>query len=227
MVLQYQYGGKPHTIVVNWTDSNGRSVVYREIARRLTAAHGETFEDYVPLASELDGAADNLYKLIELFSDEYHAIPYNPKNRTRFIQVFKELCDLLAENVDAASSETENVLTLLFAQILDKLQEVVGIYLVETTYQHKHNARRKLYEDWLDTMDESKMHYDSEDILLRITDISTLLDCLTETQRRRLVMHLFLKYSTQEIADKEGTRKQVVHKSITTALKKIKERLQG
>lgn len=51
------------------------------------------------------------------------------------------------------------------------------------------------------------------------------MDCLSETQRRRFVKHIFLNYTLQEIADQEDVGKSKIHKSVSAALKKIKEQL--
>ena len=55
-----------------------------------------------------------------------------------------------------------------------------------------------------------------------MTDLSRLLEQLTATQRERLVKHIFLNYTLQEIADQEGVSIVSVHQSITAALKKLR-----
>ncbi len=59
-----------------------------------------------------------------------------------------------------------------------------------------------------------------------MTEISRQMDCLTETERRLLVKHVFLKYTFREIAEQEGMNKSTVHYSVTSAFKKIKKRLE-
>ena len=66
------------------------------------------------------------------------------------------------------------------------------------------------------------MSYEFESVLIQMTDISRLLDRLTESQRSRLVKHIFLKFTLQEIADQEGVSKQSVSESIAAALKKLR-----
>ena len=61
-----------------------------------------------------------------------------------------------------------------------------------------------------------------ESVLIQMTDLSRLLEQLTATQRERLVKHIFLNYTLQEIADQEGTSRQSVSESITAALKKLR-----
>ena len=227
MVLHYYYGGNHYTIIANWTDSDGGSAVFSDIISKLKVNHGPVFEQYHTAATELDVAVDKLYEHIYIFCDEHHALPYNPKFRKRFTEAYSTLCDILASSLDADRSEAEGVLAALFMQILDKLQELVGVYLLDNAYQGKYRYRRKNFEEWAETIDEKRMQHEFESVVLQMNDISTLLDCLTETQRQRLVKHLFMKYTMQEIADQEHVAKQSVEESIAAALRKIKSRLTG
>ena len=60
-----------------------------------------------------------------------------------------------------------------------------------------------------------------------MTDLAHLLDQLTEAQKRRLVKHIFLGYTLQEIADQEGVSNQSVSVSIAAALKKLRSLLES
>lgn len=225
MVLQYQFGGKQHTIIANWTDENGQSCVYQDIVRKLRARHGQVFTPFFAVAREVDGAVDKLYEQIYIYSDECQALPYNPKSRKRFVLAFSEICQVLSAGIRVDRSKEDKVLAELFLSILDKLQEITGLYLLDTAYRGKARYRRKNFEEWAETTDERRMAYEFEDVLLQMNEVSNALDRLTAKERGRLVKHLFLKYTFQEIADHEGVRKQSVEESVSTALKKIRSYL--
>lgn len=106
--------------------------------------------------------------------------------------------------------------------MLDKLQEMVEIYLLDNAYQGKRRYRRKHFEEWLETTSEGATSCEFESLLIQMTDLSRLLEQLTATQRERLVKHIFLNYTLQEIADQEGVGKKSVSESITAALKKLR-----
>lgn len=225
MLLQYIWGGNQENILVDWTDTSGHSAVFREIVLKLEERHGPSFSPYLEAAEALDDQVDKLYEQIYIFNDEHHAVPYNPKTRNRFLRAYADLCDELEQQMPADASEEKQLLSGLFIQILDKLQEVVGVYLLETAYQGKYRYRRKHYEEWAETIDESRMARDYESVLLQMTDLSKMLDRLTETQRRRLVKHLFMSYTLQEIAEQEGVSKQSVEESVAAALNKLRSLL--
>ena len=106
--------------------------------------------------------------------------------------------------------------------MLDKLQEMVEVYLLDNAYQGKHRYRRRHFEEWLETASEGATSCEFESVLIQMTDLSRLLEQLTATQRERLVKHIFLNYTLQEIADQEGVSIVSVHQSITAALKKLR-----
>lgn len=227
MLLQYTYGENQQSILINWTDHDGRSVVFKEIVKTLEELHGSAFSQYRKVAQSLDEKVDKFYKEIYIFNDEHYAIPYNPKTRTRFLCAYANLCEELEQCIHPDASEQEQVLSELFMIILDKLQEIVGVYLLETSYQGKYRYRRKNYEEWIETIDEDRIAtYDSESVLLQMTDLSKMLDRLTDTQRRRLVSHLFMGYTLQEIADQECVSKQSVEESVAAALNKLRSLMQ-
>lgn len=78
------------------------------------------------------------------------------------------------------------------------------------------------FEEWLETASEGATSCEFESVLIQMTDLSRLLEQLTATQRERLVKHIFLNYTLQEIADQEGVSIVSVHQSITAALKKLR-----
>ena len=75
-------------------------------------------------------------------------------------------------------------------------------------------------------MEEIQSPLDFESVILQMTDIARMLEQLTESQRSRLVKHIFLGYTLQEIANQEGVSNQSVSASITAALKKLRSILE-
>ena len=218
MVLHYTYENRPYIFEAPWTDPDGNSTIFRKIISHLEKTHGQTFAAYWEQALRLDLAVDRLYEQIYRFGNEYQAIPYDPKHRKRFLETYGEIHSL--SEIEEAREEAA-ALTELFGQVLDKLQEIV-LYLLDNSYQGKHRYRRKNFEEWVETTAEGSMSCEFESVLIQMTDLSRLLEQLTATQRERLVKHILLNYTLQEIADQEGTSRQSVSESITAALKKLR-----
>ena len=61
--------------------------------------------------------------------------------------------------------------------------------------------------------------------LLQKIECFDVLNCLTNTQRKRIIQYYFQKSTLQEIAIQEKTTKQSVHESLKTAVRKIKEKI--
>lgn len=225
MLLHYFYRGRQFELHVRWTNEQERSVIFGEIVSKLAERHGVSFFGYVDMAQELDKKVNRLYRLIYIFNDEHYAIPYDPKLRNQFIHAYSGLSDEMDRQSHLDATDERRVLLELFTVISDKLQEIVGVYLLDNTYQGKHRYRRKNLEEWAETVDENQMSYEFESVLLQMTDISRMLEHLTETQRRRLVQHIFLGHTLQEIAKEEQVSKQSVEESVTAALKKLRNLL--
>lgn len=219
MILHYTCENRSYIFEAQWTGPEGKSTVFREIVSHLEKVYGPAFAVYQEQALQLDLAVDRLYKQIYHFGDEYQAIPYDPKHRKRFLAAYGEICAL--SEIQEASEEAA-ALTELFGQVLDKLQEMVEVYLLDNAYQGKHRYRRRHFEEWLETASEGATSCEFESVLIQMTDLSRLLEQLTATQRERLVKHIFLNYTLQEIADQEGVGKKSVGESITAALKKLR-----
>ena len=219
MILHYTYENRSYIFEAQWTAPEGKSTIFWEIVGHLEKAHGPAFAAYQEQARRLDLATDRLYEQIYRFGEEYQAIPYDPKHRKRFLEAYGEIC-ALAET--ASPDGKAVVLSELFGQVLDKLQEIVGVYLLDNAYQGKHRYRRKHFEDWLEITAKGAVSCEFESVLIQMTDLSRLLEQLTATQRERLVKHIFLNYTLQEIADQEGVGKKSVSESIAGALKKLR-----
>ena len=220
MVLHYTYENRPYIFEAPWTDPDGNSTIFRKIISHLEKTHGQTFAAYWEQALRLDLAVDRLYEQIYRFGNEYQAIPYDPKHRKRFLETYGEIYSL--SKIEEAREEAA-ALTELFGQVLDKLQEIVGLYLLDNSYQGKHRYRRKNFEEWVETTAEGSMSCEFESVLIQMTDLSHLLEQhLTKGQKERLIKHIFLNYTLQEIANQEGVSITSIHQSITAALKKLR-----
>ena len=219
MILHYTCENRSYIFEAQWTGPEGKSTVFREIVSHLEKVYGPAFAVYQEQALQLDLAVDRLYKQIYHFGDEYQAMPYDPQLRKRFLAAYGEICAL--SEIQEASEEAA-ALTELFGQVLDKLQEMVEVYLLDNAYQGKHRYRRRHFEEWLETASEGATSCEFESVLIQMTDLSRLLEQLTATQGERLVKHIFLNYTLQEIADQEGVGKKSVSESITAALKKLR-----
>ena len=225
MILQYSFGGSVRHITIRWTADTGRSVVFRDIVRALMDKHRLKLEGFLDFAGELDDLADKLYDLIYIYTNEYTIIPYNPRFRSQVINAFAELTLRAGEAAEMGKAKHGPLLSSLFAVILDKLQETVDVFLEDNAYHDKYRYRRRKLEQAAETTNEGQMSFEFEDLLLQMTDLSRQLDCLTDTQRGRLVKHIFLKYTTKEIAEQEGVHESVVQKSVSTALVKLRQQL--
>ena len=169
MVLHYTYENRPYIFETPWTDPEGTSIIFREIISHLEKTHGPAFSAHREQTLRLDLAVDRLYKQIYHFGDEYQAIPYDPKHRKRFLAAYGETCAL--SEIQEASEEAA-ALTELFGQVLDKLQEMVEVYLLDNAYQGKHRYRRRHFEEWLETASEGATSCEFESVLIQMTDLS-------------------------------------------------------
>ena|GEM_PF-2039902 len=222
MILHYNYGVNSYSISVEWNTDTDCSAVVQNITRELMCKHSLGLASFLIPAKELDRLVDKLYERIYIYNDEHYALPYDPKDRKLFIQAFSEICDMMAVYIQADRSEEDRILSILFLSVLDKLQEITGIYLLDAAYRRKHRYRRVNFEEWAETTDESKMAYEFEDVLTQIMDVSSVLGLLTEKERRRFIEYSLLRRTFQEIADHEGVSKQSVEESVSTALKKLR-----
>lgn len=225
MVLEFIYNGISYTTIINWTDSEGQSVVFRDITKRLSELLRFKADAFMDLAAELDHLTDKLYDLFYIFTNEHANVPYNPRFRRMLLNAFSELSFEVEEIPEGNTTEFDELLNSLYNTVLDKLQETVDVFLEDHAYQGKHRYRRLNMEQLTEATDERLMAFEFENVLIQMTDLSRLLDCLTDTQRSRLVKHIFLKYTLQEIAEQEGVAIAVAHRSITAALKKLQQQM--
>lgn len=222
MVLKYIYHTEEFLISADWDNSDGRSVIHTKIVEQLAARHGEAFLGYWVMARELDEKTDKLCHCAYIFSDEYQAAPYNPGIRRQFLSAFSELCLCLEINMEGDDLEPSQVILSLFQMIQGHLQELVGIYLTDHAYQNKYRKRMKTLKAWEEISDGEEISVEFEETFTQMLDISRMLGHLTEIQRRRLVQHLFLGRTLQEIARQEKVSKQSVEESIAAAIKKLR-----
>lgn len=225
MLLNYSFKDQNYKILIHWTADTGNSMVFKDIVRNVSIKHQLELSGYCELSNNLDDLVDKLYEQLYIFTDEYSSVPYNPPFRRVILQALAAICDGVKKCPPPDSSENENPLAVLFADVADKLHEIVNVFLEDNTYQEKHRFRRRKLEQSVETTDEGMFSCEFEDVLLQMTELSRVMDCLTDTQRGRFVKHFFLKYTFEEIADHEQVAKQSVQESIVAALKKIRMRL--
>ena len=226
VIIKYTYGNTKYCITVNWTNMSEQSIIFQEIINRLSELDQLNLTENLDIAITLDSLVDKLYNLFHSFSDEYKSTPYNPRFRRLILGAYSDLEKTLEVFVQTAATAEQQLLADLFHQILDKLQEMVDIFLIDNAYQGKHRYRRfNKMEQPSETTNESLLSYGFEDLFIQMTDLSQLLDCLTEIQRRRLVKHIFLRYTLQEIAEQEKVSHAMISKSVAAALKKLGDRL--
>lgn len=227
MILHYTYQEEEFSITVKWTDASGKSVVHQEAIARLLQKHGETFQPFLEVACLLDEKVDKFYEEIYTYLEEYKSIAYNPAHRRLLLQAYGEIVDSLDEGVFASIGEAASTVAQLCQQVLEKLRELLEVYLEDHAYRSKFRSRRRNYEDDVEEMEDIPSPQDFESLLLQMTDLAHLLDQLTESQKRRLVKHIFLGYTLQEIAEQERVSNQSVSVSIAAALKKLRSLLES
>jgi len=225
MLLIYNFKGQNCKVFIHWTADTGCSTVFREIVQSISDKHQLDSGGFHDSARRLDELTDRLYKQIYIFADEHYGVPYNPRFRKSILRVFSEISDMAEEYQKPDCSEHEHLLAGLFLDIVDKLRGTVDVYLAEHAYQCKFRERLRHKEQYIETTASGMLSYEFENVLLQMTDLSRMMDCLTEKQRQRLVKHIFLKYTLQEIAEQEGVNDAVVCRSIAAALKKLRRQM--
>lgn len=227
MTLHYFYQEEAFHITVKWTDAFGKSVVHQEAVCRLLQRHGAVFQSFLEPARLLDEKVDKLYEVIYTYLEEYKSSAYNPAHRRLLLEAYGEIVDCLDRNVLAAAGEAGSAMAQLCQQILDQLRALLEVYLEDHAYRSKYRSRRRNYEEAVEDIGDISDPQDFESVLLQMTDLARLLDQLTEPQKVRLVKHIFLGYTLQEIADQEGVSNQSVSASIAAALKKLRTLMEG
>ena len=225
MLLKYRFGNEQYSGFIRWTTDNGHSSIFRDIVGQLVESQRINLNHYQTLAVHLDELVDKMYGLIYTFTNEYRSVPYNPHFRRLLMEALSEIIEYANEIQAQGNSEHEAILSTLFTDVVDKLQGIADVYLEDNRYQGKHRNLRSKKEQPYEAIDESKFCYCFEDSLLQMSDISRLLDCLTEVQHRRLVKHIFLKYTIREIASHEEVGASTVHQSIAAALQKLRRKI--
>ncbi len=224
MLFSYIFQGNSYRLLVNWTSADGKSIVFRDVTKKLADRHEVNAGVYTELAEHLDSLTDRLYGQIHGFIDEYEAVPFDPRFRRIILKSLAEIT--VSVNDIQEPGQEGGLFPCLFMDVTDKLRELVKVYLKERAYQSKFRERLRDSEQYIETTPQEQLSFEFEDVLIHMTEISRQMDCLTETERRLLVKHVFLKYTFREIAEQEGMNKSTVHYSVTSAFKKIKKRLE-
>jgi hypothetical protein len=225
MLLTCDYQGYSYSFLIQWTSADGQSIVFRDIVEKVADQHNLDASAYLDLAEHLDILTDKLYTQIYAFTNEYEAIPFDPRFRRVILQSLSEVHESVQECKELEDQNHNSLLSSLFSTIADKLRELVDVYLAERAYQSKYHKRLQKKEQYIETTPQKELAFEFEDVLLQMSEISRQMKCLSETQRRRLVKHIFLNYTFQEIADSEHVAYQSVQDSVISALKKIKQSL--
>ena len=225
MLVKYTYQGNCYRLFVQWTSAEGKSTVFRDLTKKLAHRHRVSVGEYLELAEHLDTQTDKLYEQIYGFIDEYEAVPFDPRFRRIILKSLSEIIVCVNDLQECGHDNSDRLLACLFMVVTDKLRELVKVYLEERAYQSKYRERLRDSEQYIETTPQTQLFFEFEDVLIQMTEVSRQLDCLSETQRRRLVKHIFLNFTLQEIADSEHVAQQSVRESVIAALSKIKQRL--
>lgn len=167
VILHYTYQEEEFSITVKWTDASGKSVVHQEAIARLLQKHGETFQPFLEVACLLDEKVDKFYEEIYTYLEEYKSIAYNPAHRRLLLQAYGEIVDSLDEGVFASTGEAASTVAQLCQQVLEKLRELLEVYLEDHAYRSKFRSRRRNYEDDVEEMEDIPSPQDFESLLLQ------------------------------------------------------------
>lgn len=223
MEVSYLYQEKSYNINVEWTEG-GKSVVYRRILESMEVVHRIDLHTYLDLAWQLDTYTDDLYSQLEsVFPDTLTS--YNPKLPGLLQTILNDI-----KNTISSLPLTENgeLLFAVFQSVFKRLQDTVAVYLEDNQLKNSERMRLKRNEKQFGKPydiddDDFRIKCSSNDVLLRLIDISSMLDSLPATQKRRVVQHIILKRTLKDIAIQEKVTIASVHKSIVKALKTLKE----
>ena len=225
VVFYYTHDSIKYCLKANWTNTNGESTIFQEIVISLSNRGQPDLKDCLQMAVLMDLLVDKLYDLFYIFTDEYKNTPYNPRFRRMLISAFSELEKSVEVFAPTAPTDEQQLLADLFRQVLDTLQETTETFLNDNAYQSKYRERMRDKEQLIETTDQSLLSCEFESVLIQMIDLSQMMSCLTDLQRQRLVKHVFLKYTFQEIALQEGVNDAVIYRSVTAALKKLRQQL--
>lgn len=141
---------------------------------------------------------------------------YNPytihKNNEKYFVSFEDGQNIL---------HTVEISKELYEQ-MDKMELEDLSYLNE---MDRHFERKKLSEKDL----ELRMKQNNESVVEKVIKrndskmLHEALEILTESQKRRIVMHFFANLSYKQIGDYEGCSYQAIQNSIEKSLKKLKK----
>lgn len=225
MKLSYQYKGKQFLAEINWTE-NGCSVVFQNIRRELIVKHRFELSEFDSQIKYLDDLANTLYEQIYSIP-QYTNNTYNPALPKILQGIMKELTDRISK---LPAEGQGGIFRALCEDVTAKFQNTVDVFLEDNRYQGKMLKRDNRAEKYAHKLVRStareQLTLEFEEVVLQMTDLANFLDCLTRTQKRRLVQHVILGYTVTHIAELEGASKQSVHESIKSALTKLKEYFQ-
>lgn len=223
MDLNYQHQGKRYLARINWTENNS-SVVFRNIGKELEIRHGFSLSEFDEQINFLDDLVDTLYKQIHTIP-EHTSNTYNPALPRILNEIMSELTNCINKLPTMGQSGLFHALCKYVAVIF---QNMVDVFLEDNRYQAKmlkrYNRAEKYMHEFVRSAMPEQLTLEFEEVVLQMADLANILDCLTKTQKRRLIQHVVMGYTISNIAEFEDVSKQSVHESIQSALTKLKEK---
>ena len=117
-------------------------------------------------------------------------------------------------------------------QIIEVNEEIYKIFnsfelqdLKELNEYDRHIEHSEIFENTLEIKAKDKPISVEDQIIQKATfeELKNAINCLPETQRRRIKKYYFAEKNEYEIAKEEHTTQQAVNKSLRLAIQKLKE----
>lgn len=223
MCIKYVYEEREYRLHLRWVEKE-KSIVFRDILRQLEHRHWTDLQPYSRIAEQLDSLADSIYEYSATLTTETMT-SYDPTLPRRLEGIVNQMNQMI--HTLPVTGEG-GILFTFYRSVLVCLAETVAVYLDDNRLKNKERMKLKREEKRFGIRSElhSGIHAPDgfEDIILQLHDLSVTLDCLTETQKRRLIHHIVLGESLKEIAARENVNERRILNSINAALKKIRRR---
>lgn len=210
--------GKNHCeICIAWTEED-RSIAFRQVDQQLALRYQlkSPSPDY---AAQMDSITDQLYSILKARQTSFVTY-YDPTMKRKSQACLFAIRELINRHHSQYHAEFHFA---FYCQIFNNIAETMQLYLEDNRYQNRVRMQKKR-DVRTDVYDPVDIGSEFEDLVLQMSDIARNLDCLTEVQRRRLVLHFFMGYTVSEIAREENAKYQAVQDSIRLALKKLKDK---
>lgn len=223
MHTSYCHEGTPYSIHFCWSERE-QSVVFRDVIHQLEHRHRIDLGKYQAIAEQLDHLADSIYEHTQALAAETMT-SYDPTLPRRLEGIVNQMNQMIHTLPVIGGG---GILFALYHSVQVCLAETIAVYLEDNRLKNKERMKLKREEKRFGMRSElhSGIHAPDgfEDIILQLHDLSVTLDCLTDTQKRRLIHHIVLGESLKEIAARENVNERRILNSINAALKKIRQR---